>query len=86
MRFDLVSRKIFLLVRVIIRPGLAGTVPVLRPCPGVPAGLVEMSRFFFRCDDHSIIRKKTRAAGVKTFFFLFLRSREKSHKNGGSLE
>ena len=32
-------QKIYLVShRLTIRPGLAGTAPVLRPCPGVPAG------------------------------------------------
>ena len=35
------------LTRLTIRPGLAGTVPVLRPCPGVPAGWSKCLGFVF---------------------------------------
>ena len=42
--------------RLTICPGLAGTVPVLRPCPGQ---LVEMYRLCCLFGDHSIIHKRT---------------------------
>ena len=54
--------------RLTIRPGLAGTVPVLRPCPGVPAVLSNCPGFLYRIEDQLIIGKETWAAGVKTFF------------------
>ena len=54
--------------RLTIRPGLAGTVPVLRPCSGVPAGWWKCPGFLFVCEDHSKIRKNT-MAGVKNLFF-----------------
>ena len=57
------------LSRLTIRPGLAGTVPVLRPCSGVPAGWWKCPGFLFVCEGHSKIRKNT-VAGVKNFFFL----------------
>ena len=43
-------------IRLTICPGLAGTVPVLRP---YPAQLVEMSRLCCLFGDHSIIHKRT---------------------------
>ena len=59
-----------LLTRLTIRPGLAGTVPVLRPCPGAPAGWWKCPGFLFVCEDHSKIRKNAWVAGViKDFFF-----------------
>ena len=54
--------------RLTIHPGLAGTVPVLRPCPGVPAGLSNCPVFLCRIEDKLIIGKQMLAAGVKTFF------------------
>ena len=52
------------------RSGLAGTVPVLRPCPGVPAGLSNCPGFLYRIEDQLINGKETWAAWVETFFFL----------------
>ena len=55
--------------RLTIRTGLAGTVPVLRACPGVQAGLLNCSGFLYRIEARLIIGKETWAAGVKTFFY-----------------
>ena len=59
----------YAIYRLTIRPGLCGTVPVLRPCPGVSAGWWKCPDSLFVCEGHSKIRKNTRVAGVETFFF-----------------
>ena len=63
---------LFAMFRLTIRPGLAGTVPVLRPCLEVTAGLSKCPGFLYRTEDYLLIGKETFAARVKTcFFFLF---------------
>ena len=55
-------------IRLTIRPGLAGTVPVLRPCPGVPAGWWKCCGFLFLCEDYSKIRKNRGSLECRPFF------------------
>ena len=78
-------RFLFAMFRLTIHPGLAGTVSVLRPCPGVTAGLSKCPGFLYRTKDHLLIGKETWAAGVKTCFFFFLRSSKTLRENRESL-
>ena len=61
----------YAIYRLTIRPGLCGTIPVLRPCPGVPAGWWKCPVFF--CSFVKATRKFAKTRGSlewRPFFFL----------------
>ena len=66
-----------LLCRLTVRPGLAGTVPILRPCFRVQAGWWKCPGFLFVCDDYKKIGKNLWLAGVKIFFWDHLKTHAK---------
>ena len=63
--------------RLNICPGLAGTVSVLRPCPGVPAGWWKCPGFLFA----KITRKFAKTVGRWSEDLFFWRAFEKPCKN-----